>query len=92
MDNPNPSTNYVLTKRVRGPYCKLRTECLNQGEKRGSVTYSKDCEKEDSDRDIYYICEVIRRTGSETSWSQEERSTATNDWHASKMDKSYWLF
>ena len=50
----------TLSNRVRGPYCKLRTEffpprfmaqarsalAINRGEKRGSVTYDTDRENE----------------------------------------------
>ena len=47
-----PSHKIHLTNRVRGPYCKLRTEFFtrlghkSKGRKRGSVTYISDRENE----------------------------------------------
>ena len=38
-------------------------------------------------RGCHYIAEVIRRAVNETIWSQAERSTATNDWHATNPKK-----
>ena len=58
-----------LTNRVRGPYCKLRTEFLpvkSEGKKRGSVTYGTDRENEVS-KIIIISPRLIRRAAKRTS-------------------------
>jgi len=75
-------SSYIpLNNRIRGPYCKLRTEffpidlwpkreCINRWGKRGSVTYSTDRENEVSNYD--YISTVCL-TGSGTISIHAER-------------------